>query len=306
MQIWTVGGGKGGTGKSFVTSGLGVCLAEKGYRVVLVDADFGGANLHSYVGVNRPDRTLEDFRVHRAPLEDIVVDTPVTNLKLLAGDLNATDATGLTYSQKLKFFRHIKKLDADIVLIDLGAGSRKMTVDTFLLGERMIAVTVPEKMAIENLYQFMKNTYFRKLSNLFRQVGIRDAARKMWGERKNHGIRTMDDLTRTLSEQYPAFADLHAREMARFRIHLVLNKVREYRQTETGVAVRSMAEKYLGIPSQFAGPIRYDREFWTRLAKEPVHISRVTAARLMVDLTRILDKVTPDGYTTGGFGDSHG
>ena len=289
MQIWTVGGGKGGTGKSFVASGLGVCLAERGHRVVLVDADFGGANLHSYVGVYRPPRTLEDFRVGRVPLTDILVDTPIPNLTLLAGDLNATDATGLSYSQKLKFFRHIKKLDADIVLIDLGAGSRKMTVDTFLLGDRMIAVTVPEKMAIENLYQFMKNAYFRKLANLFRQVGIREAARQMWGDRKNLGIRSMDDLTKTLSNQYQRFADLHRREMGRFRIQLVLNKVREYRQTDTGVAVRSMAEKYLGIPSNFAGPVRYDREFWTRLAKEPVHISRVTAARLMVDLSRIAD-----------------
>jgi len=232
---------------------------------------------------------LEDFRVGRVPLQDILVETPIPNMSLLAGDLNATDATGLSYSQKLKFFRHIRKLDADIVLIDLGAGSRKMTVDTFLLGDRMIAVTVPEKMAIENLYQFMKNTYFRKLANLFRQVGIREAARQMWADRKNLGIRSMDDLTRTLSNQYQRFADLHRREMSRFRIQLVLNKVREYRQTDTGVAIRSMAEKYLGIPSNFAGPVRYDREFWTRLAKEPVHINRVTAARLMVDLSRIAD-----------------
>ena len=36
MQIWTVGGGKGGTGKSFVAAGLGVCLAERGYRVIRI------------------------------------------------------------------------------------------------------------------------------------------------------------------------------------------------------------------------------------------------------------------------------
>ena len=67
-----------------------------------------------------------------------------------------------------------------------------------------------------------------------------------------------------------------------------------------------MAEKYLGIPASFAGHIRYDRDFWDRLLQEEAYLSRVTAARMMVDLCRITDKLaagtTLEGKFTGETG----
>ncbi len=303
MQIWAVGGGKGGTGKSFVTSGLAVCLAERGLNVVLVDADFGGANLHTYLGVMKPEKTLESFRVDKVPLQELVLNTPIPKVGLIAGDVNSTNTTGLTHAQKKKFFRHIRGLQADVVLLDLGAGTRHVTVDTFLLADRMIAVTVPERMAIENLYQFMKNAYFRRLSKLFREAGIREEARELWGNRSRYGIRSVTELTDHLSREFPEFSQLYARDMNSFCIHLVLNKVREYRQTETGIAIRSMANKFLGIPCEFSGHVRYDRDFWNKLVQEPIHLNRVTAARLLVDMCRTANELLDDPrgvYESGG------
>src|SRR5690349_23654115 len=84
-QIWSIGGGKGGIGKSLLTASLGWQLARLGKRVVLLDADLGGANLHTCLGLPGPERTLGDFiqrRVER--IEDVVVDTPFPRLKLLS------------------------------------------------------------------------------------------------------------------------------------------------------------------------------------------------------------------------------
>ena len=47
-EIWAIGGGKGGTGKSFLTCNIAASLAQQGKKVVMIDADFGGANLHSF------------------------------------------------------------------------------------------------------------------------------------------------------------------------------------------------------------------------------------------------------------------
>src|SRR5512133_2302408 len=63
-QIWPIGGGKGGTGKSFFTGSLGYLLAKQGYRTLLIDVDLGAANLHTIVGVPNPSRCLSDF-IHR-------------------------------------------------------------------------------------------------------------------------------------------------------------------------------------------------------------------------------------------------
>ncbi len=60
-KIWAIGGGKGGTGKTFVTSAMGTYIAGKGKRVLLIDIDIGGANLHSFLGISRPKKSLTDF-----------------------------------------------------------------------------------------------------------------------------------------------------------------------------------------------------------------------------------------------------
>ena len=55
-QIWPIGGGKGGTGKSFVTGSLGILLAREGYQTLLIDLDLGAANLHTTIGAPNPEK----------------------------------------------------------------------------------------------------------------------------------------------------------------------------------------------------------------------------------------------------------
>src|SRR4051794_40385321 len=77
-RILAVGGGKGGIGKSLVSANLSIALAQRGASVVVVDADLGGANLHSCLGVAQPQVSLSDFidrRVQR--LEDVAVETGI-------------------------------------------------------------------------------------------------------------------------------------------------------------------------------------------------------------------------------------
>jgi Mrp family chromosome partitioning ATPase len=74
--IWAVGGGKGGVGKSMVTTSLAVALAGRGQRVVVVDADLGGANVDTVFGISRPPRTLSEFFAGEVPrLADVLSPT---------------------------------------------------------------------------------------------------------------------------------------------------------------------------------------------------------------------------------------
>ena len=78
MKLWSIGGGKGGIGKSLITLGLGVALARLGNRIILVDGDLGGANLHTLMGVRYPHVTLEHFLTKKvAQLEDTIIETPL-------------------------------------------------------------------------------------------------------------------------------------------------------------------------------------------------------------------------------------
>jgi flagellar biosynthesis protein FlhG len=85
-KIWAVAGGKGGTGKTVLTSNLGVGLAILGYKVILIDGDLGGADLHLSFGMPVPKRNLNDFLSGRVPsLNDVLLPTRSANLSIICG-----------------------------------------------------------------------------------------------------------------------------------------------------------------------------------------------------------------------------
>ena len=138
-EIWAIGGGKGGTGKTFVTSSMGTYLARKGKRIVLIDVDIGGANLHSFLGISRPKKSLSYFFEKGVPLSKLALRTGIGNMYLITGDIHSLASDNIKFTQKLKLFRHILKLNKQYVLIDLGGGSNNNTIDTFLIADKKIA-----------------------------------------------------------------------------------------------------------------------------------------------------------------------
>src|SRR5216684_1690974 len=116
--IWSVGGGKGGIGKSVATANMGVALAQKGKSVILVDADLGGANLHIYFGIKHPPQSLGDFLKGRSQsLEEVAIPTGVPGLRLISGASEILGMANPAYAQKLKLISHIKNLNADYILV---------------------------------------------------------------------------------------------------------------------------------------------------------------------------------------------
>src|SRR5260370_9724849 len=66
-RIIAVGGGKGGIGKTLLTANLGIALAQRGFKVVLVDADSAGPKLHTRLGMSQPPVPLSDYVTGRPP-----------------------------------------------------------------------------------------------------------------------------------------------------------------------------------------------------------------------------------------------
>jgi flagellar biosynthesis protein FlhG len=258
LEIWAVGGGKGGTGKSFVTSSMGTHLAQKGSRTIILDADLGGANLHTFFGMNRPRHSLSDFFDRKVPLHEIIVQSGIANLELITGSCASLDSESINHAQKQKLFRHIRSLDADRVLIDLGAGSHINTLDTFLLADKMIVVTTPEITALENMYQFIKSVYFRKLKFIFRTHDLTASIQETWKNRATHNIRSLKDLIVYLKQSSDHIRDILEREMSGFVVYVVLNQVRTPRDFAVGENLKSVCTNFLGLSVVYAGHSRHD------------------------------------------------
>jgi flagellar biosynthesis protein FlhG len=256
--IWAIGGGKGGTGKSLLAGSIGTCLALRGSKTILIDADLGGANLHTFFGVSKPRYSLADFFDKKVSLNEIILHTGLTNLELITGSLGSLDSEGITYAQKQKLFRHIGALDAENIVIDLGAGTHSNTLDMFLLADKMIVVTVPEITALENMYHFIKSAYFRKLKSIFKTHNLNSILQETWKNRASYNIRSLKDLISHLNNSSDHIRHIFDREISGFAIHIVLNQVRTPGDITVGENLKSVCRNYLGIPAVFAGCTRHD------------------------------------------------
>ena len=299
MQMWAVGGGKGGTGKSLIANGLGLALVERGCQVILVDTDYGGPNQHTYCGIRKPATSLGQFFEQRIPLEELVINTSVEGLRLIPGNLNSANTDSITWTQKQKLFRHLRLLKADHVILDLGAGSQFDTLDTFLLARYLIGVIAPDALSIENFYLFLKNLKFRQLGNVLSAVGLKERAKEIWKHRQSYGIANGQEFVRYLGTVSAPFAEKLALEQGRMFFHVVLNQVREYKQVEMGLAVKSSIQKYFQVHGAFAGYIRHDKDLWQKLGQEHMVIGGDNSFMLHQALGGVLDLILANQPSEG-------
>ena len=164
-----VGGGKGGVGKTCFAVNIAVAIANRGWRVVLVDADLSCSNVETVLGTNAP-YCLDDFFYHkgRKSLEPILQDTPYQNLRLVPGTSGLLDVANPRYQQKQALIRELRQLKADLIIIDLDAGARLNTLDFFLMTDTNgILVITAEKTSIDNAFKFLRAALYRRIERFY-------------------------------------------------------------------------------------------------------------------------------------------
>ncbi len=290
-EIWAIGGGKGGTGKTFITSSMGTYLAGKGKRIVLIDVDIGGANLHSFLGISRPKKSLSFFFEKGVPLSKLALKTGIGNMYLITGDIHSLASDSIKFTQKLKLFRHILKLNKQYVLIDLGGGSHSNTIDTFLIADKMIAVLEPEIIAIENMYHFIKNSLFRKLKMSLRSYGFKEVVEYMWGNREKYKINNLNELIECLKNSFPSIGDILDKELSNFKIYLILNKVRSSQDIIIGSSIKSIFMKYLGLETQFVGYLEYDDTIWRSIRERKPFMMNYGTSRSAKEIATFTENI---------------
>src|SRR4030043_262824 len=237
-MIWSIGGGKGGSGKSFITANMGICLSKLGVRVILVDADLGGANLHSFLGISPPALSLSDFIKKRVShLHEVLIPTAIPNLQLLTGAqdlLNAADAKSV---QKRKLVRSIQGLESDTILVDLGGGNPLSVLDFFLMSDGGILVVTPEPTSIENTYRFLKSAFYRRLKQSVSSPSVKSVIDGAMDQKNELGIQNPHDLIKAVSRMDGGDADKLIKEAETFRPNLILNQVRSKKDIEIGFSI---------------------------------------------------------------------
>lgn len=296
-HVWPIGGGKGGSGKSFLTSSLGRLSAEMGKKTLVIDLDLGAANLHTLVGVPYPTKGLSDFiRKKITRLEDAVVETPYDNLFLISGAHDNFDIANLPYEQKIKTLRAINRLDYERVLLDLGAGTSFNTLDFFLISQNGIFITTPEPTSVENVYRLIRAIYFRRIRYAFTAAEFKELelqTDRRFGEGAlNKPICMMKVIAQDHPDQYRQLQE----EFGAYRFKLIINQVRKHDNTQLGAQMSRMMEKHLDLHVEFAGNVAFDDHVHDAICQQVPFLERYSYTRTACDLREVSKQVVlPEG-----------
>ncbi len=218
-----VAGGKGGVGKSTIAANLGLALARLGHRVTLVDADLGAANLHTMLGVTNPSSGLADFLDHRVEtLDALKMRVGVPTLTLVPGT-SRPGAANLTGTEKLRLLDAIARLDADCVIIDVGAGASFNVIDLVAAADHKLLVLTPQLPSLHNAYALLKACVHRVVHRLALddvEQGLVDSA--LGHEAKSRTITQLLAVLRPLDE---GLADRITGTLTHFGVAIVANQV---------------------------------------------------------------------------------
>ena len=267
--IWAVGGGKGGAGKSVVSTILAFWLARMGKRTVLIDVDLGGANIHTLMGIKSPPRSINDFITRKfESLEDICIDTEEKNLRLISGSSEVLSFANPHFSQKIKLINHFSRLDADNLVLDLGAGTSFNVLDFFLAADKKIVVLTPEPTSIQNAYIFVRNVVYRRLSRLSSKDPSLKAIVKIAMDPKNElRLRTIKELLQFIRESGGKnVAEPLEKAIAEIRPAVITNKVKDNKEKNANRIIQIVAERYLMIQSIALGSVSYDRQIFRMIS----------------------------------------
>ncbi len=288
-HVWAIGGGKGGVGKSALTTGIAMTLASQGRRCIMIDADLGGANLHTFLGMSPPKHTISDlFRDPDKNLQDILLATPLSNLSLISGARAMLNVANLKHLQKMKLIRQLFSLEADYIFIDLGAGSSFNVLDFFIAAHNGLMVVTPTPTAIENTYHFLRAAYFRKLRQVIRDLNVEGLLDASLDEKGKSGIRSPRDLMALLRRRDPRAGEQIDQAMISFNPSLIVNQVQRHEDRNLGKEIAIACKGFLGINVTVAGAVRADEQVLMSLNSRRPVLSMFPQSSFAEDVRRIV------------------
>jgi len=295
-RLIAVGGGKGGVGKSFIVANLAASLARMGHRVVAVDGDLEGANLHTCVGIPKPRVSLADFVAQREEdLGKLILDTPIPNLQLIAATDGNLATPQPTQSRRVRLMRELRELDVDFVFLDLGAGTHAAVIDYFMIGDDGVVVITPEPTSVENAYGFVRAAFYRRLRLAMASHDMRKIVTIAMDQRNERGIRTPLELLREIQTLDPTEGRRFVETMRAFRPRLIVNDVRTAEDIKLGFSIQSVCRKFFGIEAEYLGYVNHDESARRSVrAKRPL-IDVYPRSDAAIYISRIARKLLEDG-----------
>ena len=240
VQVIAVTSGKGGVGKSNVSVNLGIALAQKGRRVVLLDADLGLANIDVLLGL-KVGRNLRDVLNGDCDLRDVLIDGPggIKIVPASSGTQHMTQLNTMEHAGLINAFSELAD-QTDVLIVDTAAGISESVVSFLRASQELLLVVCDEPTSITDAYALIKlmnrdygTNRFRILAN---QVKTEQEGRALYEKLTRVTDRFLD-----VALQYVGMVPFdEAVKKAVQRQRAVLDA---YPRAKASLAIKALAEK---------------------------------------------------------------
>ncbi len=255
-KIVSIASGKGGVGKSFLAANLAMSMVSKGYRVLLVDGDLGGANLHNFIGLKAPGKGLYNFLRDKSSLADVTLESSA-GVHFIGGSGDVLGMAHINNFEKLKILNQLKRTDYEYAILDLGAGTSYNMVDFFNFSDKRVLVMTSEPTSIENSYGFLKVALYRKIERLLiKDKRMEDICKKLRSRSMNYP--KVADIIEEVDGIDPKATDDIERILKNYNVGLVLNMLKFKKELNIFFGFEKVTEKYLSITIEKLGFVPYD------------------------------------------------
>lgn len=155
-RVITVTSGKGGVGKSNTAINLAIQFRKMGQRVIILDADFGLANIEIMFGTV-PKHNLYDLIYQGKNIRDIITYGPM-DVGFISGGSGIAGMSNLSRDYLVYIIQNLAELDAmaDIIIVDTGAGISDAVLEFLVASGEVLLVTTPEPTSITDSYSLLK------------------------------------------------------------------------------------------------------------------------------------------------------
>lgn len=258
--FWAVASGKGGVGRSFFISSLGITLSRLGYRVLMVDCDSNGGSLHSCFGVFEKNKSISDYFKNIDEIENYFTNIGFEKLRLLSGNTCLWNCETESVRNVSDLLLELRSQPFDIIMFDLSSGCNDENSVYLKEMDEIFLITTPEATSIEKSYRWIENYILKiaiKKENKEHLCEF-NQKRKMSPAMNSSLFEVRNFLENLRAGEFQNQSDLRPFGP----IRLVVNQVRNFEDEKLGDSIKSICNKFYYTEIQPVGYLQYDNAVW--------------------------------------------